>query len=51
MNIINNKEMITDKQYLEHLIRTRNDFYNNNQIDLYNAVQLDINKLISKKTL
>jgi|TARA_R110002124_G_scaffold106770_1_gene258845 hypothetical protein len=42
--------MITDKEYLEHLITTRNSFYNTNQIDLYDAVQIDIDKLILKQT-
>ncbi len=41
--------MITNKEYLEHLIKTRNHFYNINKIDLYNKVQNDINKFLAKK--
>ncbi len=37
--------MITNKEYLEHLIKTRNHFYNINKIDKYNEVQKDIDNL------
>jgi len=38
--------MITAKEYINHLELVRNDFYNRNNYEAAELVQVDINKLI-----
>jgi len=47
-NIKTNTMTITEKEYLVYLQKTRNHFYNTNNIIGYEKVQKDIDKLTTK---
>ena len=47
-NIKTNTMTITEKEYLVYLQKTRNHFYNTNNIIAYKKVQKDIDKLTTK---